>query len=67
MSRPNIRGHLAAEMAARACQAGAAIAAAVALFWKGLPVALALAALAGLFYMARPGPSEDIDKATGRR
>lgn len=66
MSKARLRGHLAAEGAARACQWGATLAAVVALFWKGPAAALSLALLAGLAYLARPGPSEELDRKTGR-
>lgn len=66
-ARAQLRGHLAAEGAARFIQWAATLAAVLALIWEGLPAALALAGLAGLAYLARPGPSEELDRKTGRR
>jgi len=66
-TRARLRGHMAAEGAARFLCLAFAPAAAVALFWKGLPHALAFALVAGVAYLARPGPSEELDRKTGRR
>jgi hypothetical protein len=64
--RARLRGHISAERTARGLQTLSTLAAVVALLWKGLPTALALLGLAGLFYLARPGPSEDLDRVTRR-
>jgi len=66
-TRARLRGNTAAEGAATLLQRLAIGAAGLALIWEGLPAALALAGLAGLFYLARPGPCEDLDRKTGRR
>lgn len=59
--------HVAQESAARVlCLAFLALALGAAAFHsKGAALALALGAAA--FHVARPGPSEALDKATGRR
>ena len=66
-TRARLRGHMAAEGAGRFLFLALALAAAVALFWKGLPHALTFALAAGVAYLARPGPSEELDRKTGRR
>lgn len=61
-----IFAHIAQERAARALVTLCLVAAFVAAAFHGKGAALALALAAGLFSMARPGPSESLDKATRR-
>lgn len=63
---PALMAHVAQAAAARFLTAAFLVAALVAgLIWGKGP-ALALALVAGAFYLARPGPSEALDKETGR-
>lgn len=66
-TRARLRGHMAAEGAARFLSALCLVAALVALIWKGLAAALAFAFAAGVWHMARPGPCPELDKKTGRQ
>lgn len=61
-----LAANIAATIAALTISAGFAIAAVVALFTKGAAAAVALALLAVVFWHARPGPSERLDRHTGR-
>jgi hypothetical protein len=66
MSKARLQGHVAAERAARVIYRGLTCLAAVALLWRGVEVAGAICLAAGAFYLARPGPSDDLDQKTGR-
>lgn len=63
---PALRGHMAALRAAALGQWAATMAAAFAFIKEGLAAALALGLLAFVFYLARPGPCQDLDRETGR-
>lgn len=75
MTRPSItrseraalRAHMAQERLARAAQAVCLLGGFVGAVWHGFAsIALGVAG-AAFFHMARPGPSEELDRITGRR
>lgn len=59
-------GHMAQAGAARVIVAALILAALVAAVWKGPATGVAIGLAAGLFYLARPGPDDDLDRFTGR-
>ena len=63
---PALVAHVAQEAAARVIAAAFMGAALVALACYGKGPALALAVIGGAFLLARPGPSEALDKESGR-
>lgn len=65
--RGRLHAHMAAERLARAAQALCLIAGAIGAVWHGFASILLGVAGAAVFHMARPGPSDELDKITGRR
>ena len=63
---PALVAHVAQEAAARFFAAAFFAAAFFAAAFHGKGPALALALIGGAFHLARPGPSEALDKETGR-
>ena len=63
---PALVAHIAQEAAARLLALAFMGAAVLALAFYGKGPALALALVGAAFHMARPGPSADLDKVTGR-
>lgn len=59
-------GHMAQDSAARLLALAFLVGALWAAAFHGKGAALALGLGAGLFHLARPGPSEALDKETGR-
>lgn len=66
MDDSKLAAHIGQERAARIMAAAFALAALVGLALGYAGPALALALMGGAFNMARPGPSDDLDRMTGR-
>ena len=61
--RSNIRQYRAASL----FQVLAIVGGLIAAIWKGLPAVVLGVAVCWLFHLAKPGPTEDLDRLTGRK